>query len=147
MKQVIFYSDAGFPFSILAAAIKTGRLPAHRFPHKRELAEVLSVCGVGKGKAELYRFEDSTGRERCLALWTNGQGDMVQRAISSFLCLHRIEDYLLVKLGHKKIPIITAGVWLAGLPWLRGTGLGLIHRGVSRIYRELVQTARQNTVH
>ena len=141
MKQVIFYSDTGFPFSILAAAIRTGRLPADRRPQKKELANVLRRYGMGKGDASIYSFEKETDGEKCLALWTDGQGDMVQRAITSFLGLYHIEDYTLVDLDYEKTPVMTLGTWLTKLPLLRNTGLGMIHRHIEDIYDKLIKDA------
>lgn len=141
MKHLIFYSDTGFPFSILAAAIHTGRLPADRRPQKRELESVLSPYGMGKGDAKIYSFEESSGKGKCLALWSAGQGDMVKRAITSFLGLYQIEDYTLVNLNYEKTPVMTVGTWLTKLPLLRGTGLGMIHRSVEYIYDKLIKDA------
>jgi len=141
VKQLIFYSDTGFPFSILAAAIRTGRLPADRRPQIEELASVLHH-GMGKGDASIYSFEKEADGEKCLALWTHGQGDMVQRAITSFLGLYQIENYTLVKLDYEKTPVMTVGTWLTKLPLLRDTGLGLIHRSIEDIYDGLIKDAR-----
>ncbi len=145
MKQVIFYCDTGFPYSVLAAAIRTGRLPADRRPHKNELAGVLHPCGMGKGDARIYSFEKSSGGKRCLALWTDRQGDMVRRAITSFLGLYRIEDYSLVILEYKKTPLMSAGIWISKMPLLRGAGLSMVCRGVKDIYAGLVETACRET--
>jgi len=142
VKQLIFYSDTGFPFSILAAAIRTGRLPADRRPQIQELASVLRPYGMGKGDASIYSFEKGADDEKCLALWTHGQGDMVQRAITSFLGLYKIQDYTLINLEYKKTPVITVGTWLTKLPLLRDTGLGMIHRSIEDIYDELIKDAR-----
>lgn len=142
MKKIIFYSDAGFPFSVLAAAIRTGSLPGHRRPRTSELSEVLGICGVGRGDASVYRLEND-GSERCLALWTAGQGDMVGRIVTSFLALYGIQDYQLVRLEHRKTAWIAAGAWLARLPPLRGTAMALICRGLTGIYGELVHAARR----
>ena len=141
MKQLIFYSDTGFPFSVLAAAIRTGRLPDDRHPKKRELASVLHHYGMGMGKGDARVSSFEKDGEKCVALWTDGQGDMVNRAINSFLGLYRIKDYALVNLNYKKTPLMIAGTWLTKLPLLRDTGLGMIYRSVEDIYDELIKDA------
>lgn len=141
VKQVIFYCDTGFPYSVLAAAIRTGLLPIDRCPQKNELASLLRPYGMGKGNARIYSFKGNSGDKRCLALWTNRQGDMVIRAITSFLGLYKIADYTLVSLEYKRTPLMRAGIWLSRIPLLRGAGLGMVRRGVKDIYGGLVETA------
>ncbi len=144
MKQLIFYSDTGFPFSVLAAAIRTGQLPDDRHPHQKELTGALRPYGMGKGDARIYSFEKGANGETCLALWTDGQGDMVQRAITSFLGLYQIEDYTLINLNYKKTSAMVFGTWLTKLPLLRNTGLSMIHRSVENIYDKLIKDANPN---
>lgn len=145
MSKVIFYNDTGFPFSVLAAAIRAGALPVDRFPRKSELNSVLLACGVDGGNGRIYRFGDGKN-ESCLALWSKGHADMVKRAITSFLGIYGVRGCRLVSLKCSKTPAITAGVWLTRLPLLRGTGLSLIHHGVVGIYDELVRIARHPTL-
>lgn len=145
MKQVIFYCDTGFPYSILAAAIRTGRLPADRYPRKSELENILRPYGMGKGDARIYNFENSSGI-KCLALWTDRQGGMVRRMINSFLGLYQIKNYTLVGLEYKKNPLMSAGIWLSGMPPTRDAGLNMVYRGVKDVYGRLVETACRETL-
>ena len=146
MSKIIFYNDTGFPFSVLTAAIRAGKLPFDRFPLKGELNSVLLACGVGSGNGRIYHFDGEGKDKSCLALWSRGHADMVKRTISSFLGIYGVCEYKIVSLRYPKTPAITAGVWLTRLPLLRGAGLSLIHHDVMGIYAELVQIARHPTL-
>lgn len=143
MERVIFYNDTGFPFAVLAAAIRAGRLPGERLPERAEVQKLLCSYGVGGGDASVYDLGPG-GVEKCLALWTKGDGDMVVRAISSFLGLFQIHDYELVRVDCRKTPLLQLGVWLSGLPGLKTAGYAIIHRCVVDVYGKLVDAARGN---
>ncbi|MBF7082013.1 DUF3189 family protein [Desulfallas sp. Bu1-1] len=145
MKRVIYYNDTGFPFAVLAAAIRSGRLPADRPPGRGEVKEVLLCYGLGGGDASVYDLGRGSGDEKCLALWTKGNGDMVTRAINSFLGLFHIHDYELVRLNCRRTPLLGLGVWLSRFPGLKAAGYSLIHRCVANVYRELAEAARRGT--
>lgn len=141
MKPIIFYSDSGFPFSVLAAAIRSGHLPSERLPVQREIENVLHTCGIDKGDASIFKFDSKQDGETCLALWTGGNGDMVERAITSFLSLYGIEEYKLVTLKCPRTPAVRAGVILAGFTMTRRVGMNLICRGIMGIYNVIVRAA------
>lgn len=134
MKQIIYFNDTGFPYAVLAAAVRSGELPAQRPPERDELERILRRCGLGKGDATVYHLGYGSRGEKCLALWSQGNGDMIRRTVQSFLGLFQIHDYELVQLPHRKTPLLTLGVWLTKVPGLRSCGLGLIHRQLKTIY-------------
>ncbi|WP_347491457.1 DUF3189 family protein [Desulfoscipio sp. XC116] len=137
MKKIIFYNDTGFPYAVLAAAIRSGELPAHRAPQLCELGHVLARSGLGRGDATVYNLGRGEQGESCLALWSPGNGDMVGRAVNSFLDLMHIDNYELVYIKCRGTLSAKAGVWLAKIPGLKGVGLSLVHRHIVSIYREL----------
>ncbi|TYO95558.1 DUF3189 family protein [Desulfallas thermosapovorans] len=138
MKRLIFFNDTGFPYAAIAAAARSGTLPVHRPPEPQELARVLARTGMGRGDATVYHLGDSGEGESCLALWSQGNGDMVRRAIKSFLAIMCIDNYELVQIKCRKTFGVKVGTWLAAIPGFRKTGMLLIHRHVVNIYRELV---------
>ena len=141
MSKIIFYNDTGFPYSVIAAAIRSGLLPKNRLPEKRELLGVLQRCGLGNGDATVFDLGDSLEKEKCLALWSRGDGDMTGRIIKSFLGLFQIKDYRLVRLDYKRTFLLGAGVILSKVPGLRPVGHQLIHRAVNSVYRKLLENA------
>ena len=143
MSKIIFYNDTGFPYSVLAAAIRSGLLPKDRLPEKRELLDVLQRCGMGKGNATVFDLGDGLGKEACLALWSRGDGDMTGRIIKSFLALFQKKDYLLVRLEYKRTYLLGAGVILSRVPGLSPVGHQLIHWAVNSVYRKLLETAEK----
>lgn len=142
MKVIIFYNDTGFPYSVLAAAVRSGKLPAHRLPERRELEQVLLSCGYGKGDASIYNLGYSKQGEKCLALWTNGNGDMVGQVVKSFLGLFHIQNYELIPLYCCRSLQLAIVTWLSCFPFLRGTGMSFIHRHVNTIYSEVIEAAK-----
>ncbi len=141
MKTIIYYNDTGFPYSVLVAAVRSGALPAHRLPERRELKKVLGACGVGGGDAAIFNLGCGRRGEVCLALWTSGNGDMVKRIVSSFLGLFSIEDYELVEVPLRKTPLLTLGARLVRLRVLEEVGFLLIWRCLAGLYPCLVRAA------
>ncbi len=139
MKRIIFFNDTGFPYAALAAAIRSGTLPAHRPPKPGELEQVLACTGLGRGDASVYNLGQNEQDEICLALWSRGNGDMVRRIIMSFLAIMHIDNYELVHIKCRKNLLATVGVFIAGIPGLLNVGLPLVRRHVVNIYRELNQ--------
>ncbi|WP_027363383.1 DUF3189 family protein [Desulfotruncus alcoholivorax] len=140
MSKIIFYNDTGFPYSVIAAAIRSGLLPKDRLPEKHELLGVLKRCGIGKGDATVFNLGN------CLAMWSRGDGDMTGKIVKSFLGLFRINDYRLVKLEYRKTFLLGAGVLLSKFPGLRVLGHQLIHRAVNSVYRKLLETASEKSI-
>ncbi|SFF94901.1 Protein of unknown function [Desulfotomaculum arcticum] len=141
MSKIIFYNDTGFPYSVLAAAIRSGLLPRDRLPEKQELFGVLQRYGMGKGEATVFDLGCDLNNEKCLAMWSRGDGDMTGRIIKSFLGLFQIRDYRLVRLDYPKTYLLRAGVILTKFPGLRPLGRQMIHRAVKSVYRKLLETA------
>ncbi|KAF1086468.1 hypothetical protein SPSYN_00187 [Sporotomaculum syntrophicum] len=137
MKKLIFYNDTGFPYAALAAAIRSGVLPAHRPPTSNELEQVLAQTGLGRGDASVYNLGQSKQGDSCLALWARGNGDMIGRVIKSFLALMRVDNYELVHIKCRKNLLVKTGVVLTRIPGLRYLGLMLVYRHILKIYREL----------
>lgn len=137
MKRLIFFNDTGFPYAAIAAAIRSGTLPAHRPPNLQELARILARTGMGRGDATVYHLGNSEEGESCLALWSQGNGDMVRRAVKSFLAIMHIDNYELVQIKCSKTFWVKVGTRLATIPGFREMGMLLIHRHVVNIYREL----------
>jgi hypothetical protein len=139
VKRIIFFNDTGFPYAVLAAAIRSGALPAHRPPKPSELEQVLTRTGLGRGDASVYNLGQSVRDESCLALWSQGNGDMVGRIIKSFLAVMHIYNYELVHIKCRKNLLAKVGAFLTGIPGLHNVGMSLVHRHVVDIYRELNQ--------
>lgn len=137
MKKLIFFNDTGFPYAVLAAAIRSGELPAHRKPKLCELGQVLARSGLGRGDATVYNLGRGEQGESCLALWSPGNGDMIERAVKSFLTLMHMDNYELVHIKCRRTLLVRAGVWLAKMPGLQNVGLSLVHRHIVDIYGEL----------
>lgn len=117
--------------------MRSGELPVCRPPGHSELDQVLARTGLGRGDASVYNLGCSKQGENCLALWSQGNGDMMGRAITSFLALMHIENYELVRIKCHKTLLAKAGIWLAKVPGLKDVGLSLVYRHVVNIYREL----------
>jgi len=145
MSKIIFYNDTGFPFSVIAAAIRSGLLPQNRLPEKYELLRVLKSCGINKGDATVFNLGYDLNNDKCLALWSRGDGDMTGRIVKSFLGLFQIKEYRLVKINIKKTLLLVAGVSLSNLPGLRALGHQLIHQAVNAVYRRLLEVAIERT--
>ncbi len=137
MKKLIFYNDTGFPYAVLAAAIHSGVLPAHRSPTPNELEQVLAQTGLGGGYATICNLGQSEQGNNCLALWSRGNGDMIGRIIKSFLAMMRIDNYELVHIKCCNNLLVKIGVVLTRIPGLRNLGLSLVYRHILNIYREL----------
>jgi hypothetical protein len=137
MKRLIFFNDTGFPYAVLAAAIYSGALPAHRPPSPAELAPVLARTGLGRGDATVYNVGPSKEGAICLALWSRGNGDMVGRTVKSFLAIMHMDNYELVHIKCRQTLLTKVGILLTMIPGLRKYGLSLVHRHVVGIYREL----------
>lgn len=141
MKQIIYFNDSGFPYSVLVAATKSGELPIQRLPELKELEKVLSRCGLGKGDATIYHLGFDKLGNKCLALWSKGNGDMIRRATKSFLGLFNIKDYELVEIPNLKSFILTMGILMAKLPGFQRIGFSIIHRHIKHVYKQILYTA------
>jgi len=136
VKSIIYFNDTGFPYAVLAAAIHSGTLPSYRLPESKELSQLLTRTGLGRGDATIFNLGQNEREECCLALWSKGNGDMIGRMLISFLAMMHIDNYELVHIKMRKTWLAKVGVLIAGIPGLRDVGLSLVYRHIVKIYQQ-----------
>lgn len=143
MKRIIYYSSTGFPYALLVAAMRSGQLSTNPPPGCQQVQDLLHSYGfqLNQGEGQVYDLGWSARGEKCLALWSKGNGDMVKRIIVSFLSLFNWHHYQLIEVPAPARPWLGLARFLIKLRPCRGVGYTIIHRCVMEVYQELVQLA------